>query len=88
MGRRKTLHLDPFLSEIVKMKLDAFIEPNGEDPVLLCWHSSTPQPMCNLCDAEYEHGLVVAAEKAGIDPAVVLQLAGVDDPLGSLKTTN
>lgn len=88
MRRRKMLHLDPLLSEIVKMKLDAFVEANGEEPVFLCWHSSTPQPMCSLCDAEYEHGLVVAAEKAGIDPALVLQLAGVDDPLGSLKTTN
>jgi hypothetical protein len=88
MGRKKMLHLDPLVREIMRMKLEAFVAPTGEDPVFLCWHSATPKPMCELCDAEYEHGVVMAAEKAGIDPARVLELVGIDDPLGSLKTTN
>jgi hypothetical protein len=44
--------------------------------------------MCELCDAEYEHGIVAAAERAGMDPARLLELVGIDDPLGSLNTTN
>jgi hypothetical protein len=88
MRKRKTLHLSPLLSEITKIKLDAFIEPIGEGPVFFCWHSTTPKPMCELCDAEYQHGIVAAAEKAGIDPAQLLELVGIDDPLGSLNTTN
>jgi hypothetical protein len=37
---------------------------------------------------EIEHGVVEAAKKAGIDPERALKAVGVDDPLGTLKTTN
>ena len=88
MRRRKTLHLAPLLREIMKIKLEAIIDPIGAGPVFFCWHSATPKPMCELCDAEYEHGIVAAAEQAGMDPARLLELVGIDDPLGSLNTTN
>ncbi len=63
-------------------------EPTPHDPVFFCWHSDTPRAMCDLCFAEYERAIVAAAEKAGIDVARALEVAGVDDPLESLKTTH
>jgi len=47
-----------------------------------------PVPMCEMCIAEYEHGVVEAATEAGIEPARALEAACIDDPLGSLKTKN
>ena len=41
-----------------------------------------------MCFAEFEHAVVEAATEAGIDPARALKAAGIDDPLGSLKTKN
>jgi len=44
--------------------------------------------MCDLCFAEYERAILTAAEKAGIDPGQALEIAGVEDPLGSLRSTH
>jgi hypothetical protein len=63
-------------------------KPTTQDPFFFCWHSDTPRAMCEQCFAEYERAIVAAAEKAGIDPARALEIAGVDDPLGSLKITH
>jgi hypothetical protein len=96
MGRRKkkiTRQMDDAPTETMRQQYNAFIarfgrEPTAHDPVFFCWHSTTPKPMCDLCNAEYEHGVVEAAKKAGIDPARALKALGAEDPLGSLKTTN
>ena len=99
MAAKKTTTLDtamkndPALAEAMREQLEAFAarfgrEPTAHDPIFFCWHAATPQPMCERCVAEYEHAIVAAAEKAGIDPARALNTAGVEDPLGSLKKTN
>lgn len=94
MQRKKDLALnDPLLRDAMAAQSKAFSarfgrEPSTQDPVFFCWHSDTPRAMCELCFAEYERAIVAAAEKAGIDPARALEIAGVDDPLGSLKTTH
>ncbi len=62
--------------------------PTVQDPLFFCWHSPTPRALCALCFAEYERAIVTAAEAAGIDPAAALEIAGVDDRLGSLKATH
>jgi hypothetical protein len=89
----KTVKMDTVLVRAMQEQLQLFVDrfgrqPTAEDPVFFCWHSPTPRPMCELCEAEYEHGIVEAATQAGIDPARALEAAGVDDPLGTLKTTN
>jgi hypothetical protein len=94
MTRQKKLDLtDTALAQAFTQQHAAFIkrfgrEPTPDDPIFFCWHSTTPVPMCELCIAEYEHGVVEAANKAGIDPARALEAAGIDDPLGSLKKKN
>ncbi len=94
MTKKKQLNLnDPTLTQVIHEQLTAFTErfgrkPTPDDPIFFCWHSATPKPRCELCDAEYEHAVIEAAEEAGIDPAQALHAAGIDDPLGSLKTKN
>lgn len=90
--KNRTLN-NPMLAQAFREQHAAFIErfgrePNPGDPLLFCWHSPTPVPLCELCLAEYEHGLVEAAKKAGIDPARALKAGGIDDRFGSLKTKN
>ncbi len=92
MGR-KTLQMNDALAEAMRRQFELFVdhfgrEPTSNDPVFFCWHATTPQPMCDLCNAEIEHGVVEAAKRAGIDPERALKAVGVDDPLKSLKTTN
>jgi hypothetical protein len=92
MGR-KTLQMDDALAEAMRQQFELFVdhfgrEPTSNDPVFFCWHATTPEPMCDLCNAEIEHGVVEAAKRVGIDPERALKAVGVDDPLGSLKTTN
>ncbi len=94
MQRRDGLAADdPLLQEAIVAQSKMFSarfgrEPAACDPVFFCWHSDTPRPMCDLCFAEYERAIVDAAEKVGMDVATALQIAGVDDPLGTLKTTH
>ncbi len=94
MQRRKELAPgDPLLRDALAAQARVFAarfgrKPTPEDPVFFCWHSDTPKALCELCFAEYERAIVLAAEKAGIDPGRALEIAGVEDPLGSLKTTN
>ena len=94
MQRKKDLAPnDPLLRDAMAAQSKAFStrfgrKPTARDPVFFCWHSDTPRAMCELCFAEYERAIVAAAENAGIDPARALEIAGVDDPLGSLKTTH
>lgn len=83
---------DPLLRAAMRAQWKIFTarfgrQPTPQDPVFFCWHSDIPRMMCDLCFAEYERAVVVAAEKAGIDPGQALDIAGVDDPLGTLKTT-
>jgi hypothetical protein len=94
MQRKKGLAPDdPLLRDAMAAQSKAFStrfgrSPTAHDPIFFCWHSDMPRPMCELCFAEYERAIVAAAEDAGIDPAQALEIAGVDDPLGSLKTTH
>ena len=94
MRRKKKSTLDdPLLADVMREQFNLFVdrfgrEPTAHDPVFFCWHSPTPRPMCELCEAEHEHSVVEAAMKAGLDHARALKAAGVDDPLGSLKTMN
>ncbi len=94
MRRRKELALDdPLLRDAMAVQAKVFATrfgraPTAEDRVFFCWHASTPRPMCELCFAEYERAIVRAAEKTGVDPGRALRMAGVDDPLGTLKITN
>jgi hypothetical protein len=94
MQRKKGLAPnDPLLRDAMAAQSKAFSArfgraPTAHDPIFFCWHSDMPRAMCELCFAEYERAIVAAAEKAGIDPARALEIAGVDDPLGSLKTTH
>jgi hypothetical protein len=94
MQRKKDLGPDdPLLRDAMGVQSKAFStrfgrEPTTHDPIFFCWHSETPRAMCELCFAEYERAIVAAAEEAGIDPAQALEIAGVDDLLGSLKTTH
>jgi len=77
------------MEEQLQLFVDRFgREPTPNDPIFFCWHSETPKPMCALCEAEYEHGIVEAAKQAGIDPARALAVVGIDDPLGTLTITN
>ncbi len=91
--RRELAPDDPLLRDAMAVQAKAFVSrfgraPTVEDRVFFCWHAPTPRPMCELCFAEYEHAIIAAAEKAGIDPGRALEIAGVDDPLGSLKATH
>ena len=84
---------DTMLAQALHEQFTAFVqrfgrEPTPDDPLFFCWHSTTPTPRCDLCQAEYEHAVIEAAEEAGIDTSRALDAAGVDDPLGSLKTRN
>lgn len=93
MTRKKLDLNNPMLARAFREQHAAFVErfgrePTPDDPIFCCWHSTTPKPRCDLCQAEYEHAVIEAAEEAGIAPARALKAAGVDDPLGSLKTKN
>ncbi len=94
MTRKKDLARDdPLLREAVAMQSKVLAarlgrEPTPRDPVLFCWHSDALRPMCDLCFAEYERVIITEAEKAGIDPGEALEIAGVEDPLGSLRSTH
>ena len=94
MQRRKDLaRNDPLLRDAMVAQSKAFVtrfgrEPTTQDHVFFCWHSDTPRAMCDLCFAEYERAIVAAAEEAGIDPGEALEIAGVEDPFGSLRSTN
>jgi hypothetical protein len=94
MTRTKKLSLtDPALVQAIDEQHTLFIErfgrePTPDDPLFFCWHSTTPVPMCEICIAEYEHGVVEAATEAGVDPARALEAAGIDDRFGTLKARN
>ena len=94
MQRRRQLALnDPLLNAAMVGQSKAFLtrfgrEPTTQDHVFFCWHSDTPRAMCDLCFAEYERAIVAAAEEAGIDPGEALDIAGVEDPFGSLRSTH
>jgi hypothetical protein len=93
MPKKKAVKMDAALVKAMQEQLQLFVDrfgrqPTPNDPIFFCWHSETPKPMCDLCDAEVEHGVVEAAKKAGIDPARALAVVGIDDPLGTLKVTN
>ena len=95
MGRKKKIavQMDDALAEAMRQQFGLFVDhfgrgPTSNDPVFFCWHATTPRPMCDLCNAEIEHGVVEAAKGTGIDPERALNAVGVDDPLRSLKTTN
>ncbi len=84
---------DPRLAKAFHEQREAFVahfgrQPSLHDPIFFCWHSRTPKPMCDLCQAECEHGVIEASREAGVDPALVMEAMGIDDPLGSLKTMN
>ena len=94
MNRRKHNDINhPILAMVIRDQREAFVEyfgrkPTLHDPIFFCWHSSTPKPMCDLCNAEYQHELIEAAKEVGVDPARALKAVGMADPLGSLKTIN
>jgi hypothetical protein len=94
MRRRNNLaRNDALLRDAMVVQSKTFVarfgrEPTAEDHVFFCWHSNTPRAMCALCFAEYERAIVAAAEEAGIDPGKALEIAGVEDPLGSLRSTH
>ncbi|MFI5399356.1 MAG: hypothetical protein ACHQ9S_27835 [Candidatus Binatia bacterium] len=94
MQRRKDLpRNDHLLRDAIAAQSKPFAarfgrEPTPYDPVFFCWHSDTPRAMCDLCFAEYERAIVAAAEEAGIDPGEALEIAGVEDPFGSLRSTH
>jgi len=84
---------DPIPAKVMREQREAFVtyfgrKPTLHDPIFFCWHSRTPKPMCDLCQAECEHGVMQAAKEVGLDPAWALKAMGLADPLGSLKTTN
>jgi hypothetical protein len=86
---------DPLLAEVMRNQLSSFAtrfgrKPTPDEPLFFCWHSTTPQPqpMCDLCKAEFEHALIEGARMSGVDPARLLQAVGMSDPLGSLTTMN
>jgi len=84
---------DPILTMVIRKQREAFVayfgrRPKLHDAIFFCWHSRAPKPMCDLCNAEYEHTLIEAATQVGIDPARALKAVGIDDPLGSLTTMN
>ena len=94
MSKRKhTDRNDPIRAMVMRKQREAFVayfgrKPKLHDVVFFCWHASTPKPMCDLCNAEYEHDLIEAANEVGIDPARALKAVGIADPFGSLKTMN
>jgi len=94
MPRKKKLEInDPRLAQAIQEQFTLFVErfgrePKLNDPLFFCWHATAPVTMCELCLAEYEHGILEAANKAGIDPARALKAGGIDDRFNSLKTKN
>jgi hypothetical protein len=90
MTRRNCFNTNDAFMEAVCGQRTAFVarfgrKPTPHDPLVFCWHSTTPKPMCDVCDAELEHSVVEAAKKAGIDLEWALKFWGIDR---SLKTMN
>ncbi len=54
--------------KVKRERVNAFVayfgrKPTPQEPLFFCWHSTTPKPMCGLCNTAYEDRVVEAAKK-------------------------